>query len=204
MKQIKNQLQSICNCTQFKRLELCFNRIGWDKSEFIEAFTFLQNLKHLTGLHILRCDFDLPTNVILEHLTVLQLAHVPKITTLDLSKNLPNLEELYLMFLSKNFQELVTPFARYAVKLNKIVSRDFKISNRKKMTNFRLAKCLNDEREHLANACKLFIYFGKDEFDYGLNSMFPMPNFHLVQIRRVEFQSKEVDYMNPFLRSYEF
>lgn len=193
----ENQLKAICNRDNFKRLELCFqygNR--WRR------VNFLKDLKHLSGLHVLRNDEPLPSNLTLEHLKVLQLTYVSKLSTDIISKNLPNLEELYLMFLAENFQDLVAPFARNAVKLNKIVARDFKIPNRTEMTNARLAKYFNDEREKLVDACRLIIYIGTDEYDQSLDST--AAKFRLVQIRRVSFLCKEFDYVKPYLCSFEF
>lgn len=192
-------LQEICNASQFRRLELCFNR----SKELITQFTGLKYLNHLHGLHILRCDTIFPSGVVLEHLKVLQLSDVSSgLSTVDLSQSLPNLEELYLMTLEENFQFLVTPFARYSANLKKIVARDFKIPNRMYMTNFRLAQLFNDDRKQLANACKLTIYIGKDEFDESLDRR--SPKFPLLQIRRVELQLKKVCYARPFVSNFEF
>lgn len=192
---LKTELQNVCNGGQFKRLELCFNSSGWSQALF--------DLNHLHGLHILSCDNMFPSNLTLEHLTVLQLADVfGNALAVALSKNLPNLEEFYLSFLSGNFQQFVAPFARNAVKLRKIVARDFKIPNRTEMTNARLAQYFNDEREQLVDACKLFIYFGKDEFDEPLGRS--TPKFRLVEIKRVEFQSKRTSGARPYLRNFEF
>lgn len=198
LEMVKVQIQKICNGSQFKRLELCFN----SNVRSYANFYYLKDFNHLHGLHILRYDTQFPFDLELEHLKVLQLAYVPNTSTVALSKNLPNLEELYLMFLSKNFQELVTPFARNAVKLKKIVARDFKIPNRMEMTNARLAQYFNDEREQLVNACKLFIYIGTDEFGESLDRT--LPNFPLVQIRRVDLQYKKVSYAKPYVGNFEF
>lgn len=197
------QLKSTSNRSHFKRLELCVNDPYCFISKYREIFSSLKELMHLRGLHLLQCEIQFPSDITLEHLKVLQLAHVAEyISTDSLSENLPNLEELYLMALSANFKDIVTPFARNAEKLKKIVARDFKIANRAEMTNIELAKYFNVEREQLRNACKLFIYIGKDEFDETLNAT--AAKFPLVEMRRVEFQLKEIDFVQPFLNSFAF
>lgn len=199
---MKEEIQTICNQINFNRLEIALNGTGkWNTPP--SSLNILKELNHLHGLHILRCDIPFPSDLTFNQLKVLQLAYVPnQISTVDLSKNLPNLEELYLMFLSENFQELISPFARYAVKLKKIVARDFKIPNRMNMTNVRLAEYFNDERVQLVDACRMLIFIGNDVFDESFDKT--VPKFPLVDIRRVQFHSKGASYTKPFVRDYEF
>lgn len=194
---VKNQLKAICDGTQFKRLDVYLEHSTLLYGNMQElGFVFLQELKNLIGLHI--CSL-LPTSIILEHVKVLQLTSVSVHN--DLWQNLPNLEELYLSS-TWDFQTLVTPFVRHAIKLKKIVARDFKITNRMETSNENLARYFNDQRVLLANACKLFIYFDSDVYDQYAD--LTKPNLPLVEIKRADFQIRKVVFQKPYLSNFEF
>lgn len=197
-----NEIGRLCKDKRFKRLELRFNsNLG-----LIDYFDRLSSLKFLEGLHILRMEYcRFPTNVSLAYLKILQMSFMYKYdpsTIVALTKNLPNLEELYLMDLSGDFTEFVTPFVRNSVKLHKIVARDFKRKDRMETSNFSLTKYFQEEREKLEGARTVTIFIGRDEFD--LSPDLTMSNCLLVQIRKVVFQRKKVDFVKPYLKDFEF
>lgn len=204
---VRDALEKLCERGRLKRLHLCFpNGLGnidtvhiSNQHSMVKCF---EKLNCLEGLHLLSNDYKLPSNLF-QHLKVFHLEYVSENVSTDIiSKNLPNLEELYVAFLLTRFKEFVAPFVRNATKLSKIVARDIKIENRVEMTNYRLAMYFNDERGQLLNPCKVIIYIGKDEFDISFDTM--PSKFDLVEIRQVEFLSKRFSFAKPYLGNFEF
>lgn len=201
---MENEFQTICNHSNFKRLHVALKRTSLWGEPFV-SLSVLKKFKHLHGLHILHCDIEFPSNLTLMHLKVLQLQFVHShISTIDLSKNLPNLEELYLSSLGTNFENIISPFARNAVKLKKIVARHFVIPDGMYMTNVHLAEYFNNERVQLVGACKMFIFADNRDivFDESLDE--PVPKFPLVEIKRVQFPANRTSFTKPFVWYYDF
>lgn len=189
---ICRKLKFLCDREPFKRLELQF--IGEEaERKLISQGDDLVSLKSLIGLHLYAFrNFQSVVPVIskLTHLKVLQFKKDSEVDAVIFPLPnqslyaLPNLEQLHLIGLSKNFN-YIHAFVLNATKLKMVVVKDCAF------TEFHLSK-LNESRKIQRIACETTIYTEQYNICTNLSQ-------DLVKIKRVDFAIDEFNLSDPFI-----